>query len=88
MNFHLPRYLRFATVGVSLAVSVGVAAAGPNPHPSIRAILGAQPIDHLEASTTALVIIDFQKEYFSGRLPIPDGRRALAQAQRLVAFAD
>jgi len=89
MNFHLPRYLRFATVGVSLVVSAASAgAAGANPHPSIRAILGAQPIDHLEASTTALVIIDFQKEYFSGRLPIPDGRRALAQAQRLVAFAD
>jgi nicotinamidase-related amidase len=89
MNFHLPRYLRFATVGVSLAVSAASAgAAGANPHPGIRAILGAQPIDHLEASTTALVIIDFQKEYFSGRLPIPDGRRALAQAQRLVAFAD
>ncbi|WP_291452823.1 isochorismatase family protein [Cupriavidus sp.] len=51
-------------------------------------MLGAKPIEHLDARTTALVIIDFQKEYFSGRMPIPDGQRAMDNAQRLLAFAD
>nr|WP_231907076.1 isochorismatase family protein [Cupriavidus sp. D384] len=51
-------------------------------------MLGAKPVEHLDPRTTALVIIDFQKEYFSGRMPIPDGQRAMDNAQRLLAFAD
>ncbi|WP_254775934.1 isochorismatase family protein [Ralstonia sp. 25mfcol4.1] len=51
-------------------------------------MLGAKPVEHLDPRSTALVIIDFQKEYFSGRMPIPDGQRAMDNAQRLLAFAD
>nr|WP_257993238.1 isochorismatase family protein [Cupriavidus pauculus] len=51
-------------------------------------MLGATPVDHLDPRTTALVIIDFQREYFSGRMPIPDGQRAMDNAQQLLAFAD
>jgi len=96
MTLNLLRCFRLATVSVSLAASAGSAVhaahaaggANANPHPGIRAMLGAQPVQHLDAATTALVVIDFQQEYFSGRMPIPDGQRAMENAQRLLAFAD
>nr|WP_223960932.1 isochorismatase family protein [Burkholderia diffusa] len=56
--------------------------------PTIRAMSGATPIDHLDPKTTALVVIDFQKEYFSGKMPIPDGKQAMANTQKLIRFAD
>jgi nicotinamidase-related amidase len=37
---------------------------------------------------TALLLVDFQREYFDGKLPIPDGSSALAAAKRLVAAAE
>ena len=59
------------------------------PHPTMRAISGATAPTALDARATALVVIDFQKEYFDGgRLRIPDGDAALAQAKQLVRFAD
>jgi nicotinamidase-related amidase len=57
-------------------------------HPTLRAIGGATAPASLQAKTTALVVIDFQNEYFSGKLPVPDGGSALEQAKKLVAFAD
>lgn len=86
----LLRCFRLATVSLSLAASAGgaVHAAQDNAHPGIRAMLGAKPVEHLDPRSTALVIIDFQQEYFSGRMPIPDGQRAMDNAQRLLAFAD
>lgn len=57
-------------------------------HPTLRAIGGATAPKTLDAKTTALVVIDFQNEYFSGKLPVPDGAKALDQARKLVSFAD
>lgn len=61
-------------------------------HPSIRTLSGLRAVAHLEAASTALIVIDFQMEYFNGaapgKLPIPDGPKAMAQANRLIAFAD
>ncbi|AMO96746.1 isochorismatase family protein [Collimonas fungivorans] len=57
-------------------------------HPTIRAIAGAAAPARIEAASTALLVIDFQNEYFSGKMPIPDGKRALGNARRLVEFAD
>ncbi|CDG82003.1 cysteine hydrolase family protein [Janthinobacterium agaricidamnosum] len=57
-------------------------------HPSIRTIAGATAARHITASSSALLVIDFQNEYFSGKLPIPDGIKALHNAQRLIALAD
>ncbi|WP_218919573.1 isochorismatase family protein [Pandoraea vervacti] len=51
-------------------------------------MLGATPLDSLDPKRTALVVIDFQNEYFTGRMPIPDGALALANTQRLLALAD
>ncbi|BDU21980.1 cysteine hydrolase family protein [Dyella sp. GSA-30] len=66
----------------------GPVAAATNDHPTLRAIGGATAPTSLDARTTALLVIDFQNEYFSGKLPIPDGRKALDQARKLVGFAD
>ncbi|WP_104666686.1 isochorismatase family protein [Ensifer adhaerens] len=57
-------------------------------HPTIRTIAGAPAPQSLDPSKTALLAIDFQNEYFVGRMPIPDGEKALANANRLIARAD
>ncbi|WP_313622977.1 cysteine hydrolase family protein [Achromobacter sp.] len=57
-------------------------------HPTIRTIAGAPAPASIDASSTALLVIDFQNEYFNGKLPIPDGKAALGNAQRLIAHAD
>ncbi|WP_025108894.1 cysteine hydrolase family protein [Pseudomonas sp. H1h] len=57
-------------------------------HPTIRAMSGATTVDHLPAGKSALLVIDFQNEYFSGRMPIPDGAAALAKTRELITFAD
>lgn len=57
-------------------------------HPTIRTIAGAPAPESLDPKTTALLAIDFQNEYFVGRMPIPDGEKALANAKRLIARAD
>jgi nicotinamidase-related amidase len=49
---------------------------------------GAKPVDHLDPKTTALVVIDFQNEYFTGKMPIPDGKQALRNTKRLLELAD
>jgi len=77
-------------LGLAPMVFGGAMAAEPpaNSHPTIRAMLGVKPLDHLDPRTTALVVIDFQNEYFNGRMPIPDGEKAQANAQRLLRLAD
>lgn len=57
-------------------------------HPTIRTLAGAAAPASLQAASTALLVIDFQNEYFSGKLPIPNGKAALDNAQRLIAHAD
>lgn len=57
-------------------------------HPTIRTLTGATAPQTIEASKTALLVIDFQNEYFSGRMPLPDGECALRNARRLIAHAD
>ncbi|MFM0259693.1 cysteine hydrolase family protein [Paraburkholderia sediminicola] len=56
--------------------------------PTLRSILGARSPASLPARTTALLLIDFQNEYFTGSLPIPDGATALQNARQLVECAD
>lgn len=61
-------------------------------HPTMRTLFGAPEAAALDARTTALIVIDFQMEYFSnkdqGKMYIPDGASAMARAKELVAFAD
>lgn len=65
-----------------------IAAATANAHPTIRALSGAVPRRQLPAGATALLVIDFQNEYFSGCMPIPRGQQALEQTERLLQWAD
>lgn len=55
---------------------------------TLRSIAGIQPVGQLAAASTAVLLIDFQNEYYSGRVPIPDGLPALRNANRLAALAD
>lgn len=57
-------------------------------HATIRTMTGSAPTEAIEAHKTALIVIDFQKEYFSGRMPIPNGEAALARARELIEWAD
>lgn len=59
-----------------------------NGNPIIRTIVGATPSISLDPTSTALLVIDIQNEYFSGKLPIPDGMAVLHNANRLISLAD
>ncbi|MGO1269724.1 MAG: cysteine hydrolase family protein, partial [Pseudomonas bubulae] len=85
----MPKLLSSLLACLSLAATSAIAAEpAVNPNPTIRAMSGAVPIDRLDPASTALLVIDFQQEYFTGRLPIPDGQKALNKARELIAFAD
>jgi nicotinamidase-related amidase len=77
-----------------LASLIGMAAVAPAAadapaHPTIRHMAGALPIDALKADKTAVLVIDFQNEYFpGGRMVIPDGASALENTRRLIKAAD
>lgn len=88
---------RFATLLKTLFASLSLVAvshamasvtADQAAHPTIRAMSGATPIEQLDPRSTALVVIDFQNEYFTGRMPIPDGIAAMNKARELIRFAD
>ncbi len=57
-------------------------------NPTIRTLTGASKTENIDSASTALLVIDFQKEYFDGKMPIPEGSAALANAKRLIAMAD
>lgn len=88
----LPAWAKSTLVGLGMMLGFGqfaaAADAAANPHPTIRAMSGAESIGRLDPKTTALLVIDFQNEYFTGRMPIPDGMKALENTQHLITFAD
>lgn len=55
---------------------------------TLRQWAGLTAPTKIDGRRTALLLVDFQREYFDGKLPIPDGPLALAVAQRLVAAAE
>lgn len=54
---------------------------------TLRKLYGHAQIDQLQRARTALVLVDFQEEFFSGGLALPDARAALRNASRLLAWA-
>jgi nicotinamidase-related amidase len=57
------------------------------PPRTVRALYGLEPPSRLAAGHTALVLVDFQEEFFHGRLPLPRGPAAAANAVRLAGWA-
>ncbi len=88
----LPSLFKHTLIGLGMMMGLGqfavAAESAANSYPTIRAMSGAEPIGRLDPKTTALLVIDFQNEYFTGRMPIPDGMKALENTQRLIKFAD
>lgn len=55
---------------------------------TLRQWAGMKAPTSLDCHRTALLLVDFQREYFDGKLPIPDGRSALNAAQGLLDAAE
>jgi nicotinamidase-related amidase len=76
-----------------VASLVGCAHAAPPapaprlPGPTLRALYGIPRVARIDANHAALVLVDFQEEFFHGKLPIPDGELAKHQAEQLLAWA-
>ncbi len=54
---------------------------------TLRALYGLKTPTRLSAARTALLLVDFQDEYFHGRLPLPEGVSAVTRAAALVSWA-
>lgn len=67
---------------------MNITTTNPGSNPTIHTIAGAVASTHLDPKSTALLVIDIQNEYFSGKLPIPDGLAVLRNANRLIGLAD
>lgn len=61
--------------------------AGPGAPTTLRALYGLEAPRAWKASATALVLVDFQEEFVSGKLPVARGEPAIARAKELVDWA-
>ncbi|SFH14311.1 cysteine hydrolase family protein [Pseudomonas sp. NFACC45] len=84
----MQRFTRRLLAACAFSGIVASTGALADAHPTIRAMAGAEPVSQLPAGKTALLVIDFQNEYFTGKMPIPDGAAALANTRELIDFAD
>ncbi len=55
---------------------------------TLRQLAGLPRIQRIDPARTALLLIDFQRDYFDGALPLPDGDRAARHAVALSEMAD
>ncbi|PMY64395.1 MULTISPECIES: cysteine hydrolase family protein [Pseudomonas] len=84
----MQRFTRRFLAACAFSGIVASTAALAEGHPTIRAMSGAMPVNELPAGKSALLVIDFQNEYFTGKMPIPGGAKALANTRELIKFAD
>jgi len=61
--------------------------ASPPPPEALRALYGLGPPAELASASTALVLVDFQDEFFHGKLPVEDGGVAVERAAALRGWA-
>jgi nicotinamidase-related amidase len=57
------------------------------PHRTLRAAYGMAAPRHIEAGRTALVLVDFQREFVDGALPLDGAEAAIRQARTLLRWA-
>jgi nicotinamidase-related amidase len=84
------RWLKWG--GILLALAVPAAAVGARarsgPEPTrLRTLYQLQPPAWLVPARTALVLVDFQNEFVSGGLPLPEGGAAITRAAELADWA-
>jgi nicotinamidase-related amidase len=72
---------------VILSAMLSGTSAATAPPVTLRAMYGLEPPSSLSAAHTALVLVDFQKEFVDGRLPLPEVRVAIEHAAELTAWA-
>ena len=72
---------------VSCARPIEPAPLPRSPGPTLRALYRIPPVARIDARRTALVLVDFQEEFFHGGLSIPDAGLALQHAEQLLAWA-
>ncbi|MDF7648504.1 cysteine hydrolase [Pantoea sp. Acro-805] len=82
----------FASGTLALAMAISGAAVADDRKidnaPTIRTMSGATATTQLSAKQTAVIVIDIQNEYFpGGKMPIPDGLKALQNSKRILEFA-
>jgi nicotinamidase-related amidase len=90
MNTYLvngPGWITAGALGLVMALTTLSLPPAPAPLQTLRQLYGLPTPDGVVAPRTALVLVDFQQEFFTGRLPLPGGAAAAAQAARLVSWA-
>lgn len=76
--------------GVALAallLGVPRRAAQPAHEQTLRQLYALEPPRRIRPSHTALLLVDFQREFFDGGLPLPNGDRAAFSARLLLNWA-
>lgn len=73
-------------LAAAMVLLTAACAAHPTPK-TLRAMYGARRATAVSAPHTALVFVDYQKEFVSGGLQLPDAPRAIARAERLLRWA-
>lgn len=84
--------LRVATrVSLWMAVAAGSlsgrASPGVDAPQTLRALYGLKAPESIQRANTALLLVDFQEEFFHGRLRLPEGAKAAAHAVQLLDWA-
>lgn len=65
----------------------GVVAPASRPGPTLRELYALPRVERLEPQRTALVLVDFQEEFFHGKLALPEANQAAEHASELLAWA-
>jgi nicotinamidase-related amidase len=73
-------------LGLTMMLLAADCATHPAPK-TLRAMYGAKRATEISAPHTALVFVDYQQEFVSGGLPLPDAPLAIAKAEKLLHWA-
>ena len=82
----IPTAIALILGATSPGQAVWASPAGESPT-TLRALFGLKAPDHLERTKTALVLVDFQEEFLSGKLRLPGATRAAGHAAELLDWA-
>jgi nicotinamidase-related amidase len=72
---------------LAAAAACSLTAPAEPPPQTLRGLYGLRPPVRLRAARTAVVLVDFQEEFFHGGLPLRNADQAAAHAARLAGWA-